>query len=606
MKIEVFSFLESKKISLDEQKEKSINEVKKYFKAFFPKYSAKNIESLKNMNNIEIFTPLIILSNPFNIDKVLTNITKYSYLFTDKNFEDKVISLAMYYLDKDIRALVDASFSSNPFLSIPAIFNLPKAFLVAGTPIDDPDGLFILKEKPGAKEELKHLFGNLTPEFFNTATSFITAQNYYKATDNVVIIGGYSQKEQRKLNKIINDQETKDFNEQIKAYLNFLNHKYQELISAYEKEIKKSNKRNDNLDKLQRMLDTDQEIKNIAEILQLCSTDEEKEIVINYISEHNKAIYLELIREYENKRDNSDENLNILFKKYGFNYNNLTREEKEELKKLAFLTIEDLLKRLKALNIYNLNVSKVSLKKLTTLEELVTKGIITNEWLQLNGNIILLDNNLLDIILLNLTMLSQEGINMLQYRNSLDIIKSPLLKENLALLKSYDLTITKSTTALNFLVAPDLRLRIEFIYSLGLYQELTDLNILNNSLEDLLKIKIDNYLNIPVITITDLRDIYYDFATNIIPENIKDKLQSASLNTIAMPLFLEPYQIDKQTINLNGIYVSTTKIKRNLAKLESISPENCFYAIIFNGFYTLEEIEKLKEVLMPLENLSRK
>ena len=195
---------------------------------------------------------------------------------------------------------------------------------------------------------------------------------------------------------------------------------------------------------------------------------------------------------------------------------------------------------------------------------------------------------------------------MIQYQNSLDITISPLVSQNLQLLRKYKLEITRSTTNMNFLATNDLRERIEFVYSLGLYSELNDLNILNNSLEGLLRIKIASILNISVIDIKDdLEEIFFDFSNTIIPYKIKIKLAQESNYISELPKYLENYKIDHETLSINGVYVSIKKIKRNLAKLKNNNPESCFYAIIYNGYYTYDEIEVLKNTLIPIPTLSK-
>ena len=59
---------------------------------------------------------------------------------------------------------------------------------------------------------------------------------------------------------------------------------------------------------------------------------------------------------------------------------------------MNFEDIEELLKRLRLLKVYKINVARVSLFKLSVIEELVFKGIISEEWL-INNESLLLEGN---------------------------------------------------------------------------------------------------------------------------------------------------------------------------------------------------------------------
>ncbi len=605
---EVFNFLDSKKVSENKEHTAKINDLKNYFRDFFQLYPQKDFERISSLSDREIMTALIILSNPLKLEEILEILKKYPKIFKNDRYTELFAALTLYYDDKRVPDLVEDCISLNPFIYIPATLSLSKVFVENGIPPQIGDIIDFIKENPQAKEELEVVFTNYSAHFHNYGAYMIEAIRRFSAfqefDEEQYFLSTLTREEKRQYKKMVGlDKSEQDlFLKEIRKFYNFLNTKLDEIVKSYEKSERDRRSHNRNIEDLKRILDTKEEIKNIDAIIKLCATEEIKEVVVNYILDHNRKIYSALITEYEKARVNSDENLNNLFNKYGFNYEILDSKDKAQLKKMNFEDIEELLKRLSLLKVYQINVARVSLFKLSVIEELVFKGIISEEWLINNESLLLEDNRELDIVITNIDMLSKEGINMIQYSNSLDITKSTTLKHNLYLLRLYNLAVNKNTTNINFLGVRDLRQRIEFIYSLGLYQELTDLNILNNSMEDLLRIKIANSLNISVDSITDISELYCDFSTEVIPEDIKEKLGKESDFILGIPAFLEEYRDSNQTLNINGIYVSSEKVKRNLAKIGSNDSESCFYAIIYNGFYTYEEIEILKGVLLPRGN----
>lgn len=605
MKQELFNFLDSQKIPKDQELDTRINELKEYFDEWIAIHPENDLYKLCNTEDKEIIVPLIVLSNPYKLKEILNNINKYPDLFPKNVCGQVLAELFLYFNIEEFQETISDCMSSNFIRAFKAVSNLTEILLAVGLDPTKSEILTFLRKNPQAKKDLKDTFINYSAKYHNVGIDFLDAIETFKKTSEFnyekEMLNGLPRNMKREFKKFLGlPKSSRDtFILEIRDFYAFINSKYNEIVRNYEKDERKRKKHNDNIEELKKLLNTDNEIKNIDAILKLCSSDEIKEAVVDYIITHNKKIYESLVNDYDKARLNSEENLNNLFTKYGFDYTILSIEDKINLKEMAFNDIENLLKRLSALKVFKINVSRVSLFKLSVVEDLRQKGIITEEWLINNESLLLSDNTELEMVVTNIDLLSKEGINMLQYSNSLDITKSENLKENLYLLRLYGCSITKTTTDLNFLSASDLRLRIEFIYSLGLYQDLTDLNILNNTLENLLRMKIANSLNIPVESISDLSDIYCDFTSEIIPQNISEKLAQDSLFIVDIPAFLEQYRENNAILNINGIYVSSEKIKRNLAKIGDNSPESCFYAIIYNGYYTYEELETLRISLIP-------
>lgn len=162
---------------------------------------------------------------------------------------------------------------------------------------------------------------------------------------------------------------------------------------------------------------------------------------------------------------------------------------------------------------------------------------------------------------------------------------------------SFSFVINKSTTDISFLSELNLRERIEFVISLNL--DFDNLDVLNYFLTECYKLKIANILDIPLYMVDiNEEDLLIDFSKEIIPKYCIDMLNSDDYIHLTLPNFLEDYRIDSRTLSFNSVMVSSEKVKRNLSKFGKIDKETCFYAIIYNVYYTYDEIENIRLCLL--------
>lgn len=601
MKQEVFNYLDSFQITKDSIQEAKISNLKNYFDAFFLKYSSKDITKLVNISIKEIIEALVIISNPYKCAEINKLKAKYEPLFNKKNYNLLFIGFISYYHNNKFRNIIDNIINKNIISQLSNAYKLGYLCKELGLPNNTGTTLVTFFNKNSESlNELKVVFEHLSLETYNIGQEFIKAcqdfQDAQKYDDKRNVYEQLPKYIKKQNPELITDYKNavKNFTYAINEFIGFLNSLYAKVIKEYEAKEKERIRNNKNISKIKTLLDTELEIKNIDTILGLCPNTEVQHKVADYVIVHNQAIYEDLLKEYENKKQTTDENLRLIFAKYYFDYDKLTISDQNIIKAKSVSEIENLLSRLSNLSLNNVYITKVSLFKLETIEELVAKGLITNEWLKENTSLLYSDNEELEAVVTNIDLLSKEGINLILYHNSLDITKSSLLKSNLSLLRLYNLTITKSTTNISFLAAKDLRHRIEFMLSLNIINELNDLDILNYSLKDILKIKIANFLNLPLTSITsDYEELVCDFSSSLIPSEIIEKLNTESYYIVPLPENLTKYQINKQTLNINGVYVSIEKVKRNLAKIGQNDVESCFYAIIHNGYYMYEEIDRL-------------
>ena len=94
-------------------------------------------------------------------------------------------------------------------------------------------------------------------------------------------------------------------------------------------------------------------------------------------------------------------------------------------------------------------------------------------------------------------------------------------------------------------------------------------------------------------------DYFVDAASEIVSDDYKDMFDGNGGNIVNLPRSLQEYQINRQILLINGVYVSIKRLLDNLGKCAVMDSLTIFYAIIYKTYYTLDEIEALRDALMP-------
>ncbi len=603
---EVYRIIDTAKTKDNDEELERLNKLKNFFKEFFAKYAKRDVNTLSTITIKEVITSILYLSNPYDIDEVTELLNKYPSLTNSSTYFQIIVSFIYYHKEPIFKEAINNCLSNNIINKCKGAFDI--GFLCKKLELPNNTGIVFtnfLRKNKEALEELKPYFENLSYDALDIASYFIRLKSVFidirdndeskKTYDSLK--RGYKRISSDLL-KRYQDAE-RIFKQIINEYIDFLSNTFTAILKEQEQKRKNLKKVNSDLEKLKKLLDTKDEIKNIDAILELCPNTEIKEIVLDYCIAHNEIIYQELASTYEKLRQNSDQNLTILFSKYNYDYDLLDYDSKEELKRREFSEIEDILKRLNKLNLINIDISKVDCYKLAKLEELINKGLINSDWLNKNFELLYKDNDLLSLCLSNISLLAKERINLIAYPNSLDILISKKLAENIYYLKMYGLKVSKETTNINFLANNNLVTIIEFIISLGMYQNLQSLDVLNYSLPECLCLKVSQNLFIPYEQVSYDEDLVSDLCPSVIPSDIEKILAIDCMYLKPLPKYLEKYSYDKETLCINGIYVAKRKVERNLGKLCRDDYEACFYAIIHNGYYTYKELENLQKELLP-------
>lgn len=199
-------------------------------------------------------------------------------------------------------------------------------------------------------------------------------------------------------------------------------------------------------------------------------------------------------------------------------------------------------------------------------------------------------------------MLSLDGIHMANYHDSLDILFDRNLKNNLSLLKQYGLSIKRDTTHLNFLNDSEtvLAFKIDLLIEMGYYDSLNiSLNLLNLSKEELKNKKILEQLNISGDVSLVLDSNAFFLEEQFIKPEYLSLLQQNSLRQASLPEEMSCFQINNYVLLIHNVFVSMPRFIRNLSKFREINNEIILVSILYQGHYTLEEIESLIEVFLP-------
>ena len=257
------------------------------------------------------------------------------------------------------------------------------------------------------------------------------------------------------------------------------------------------------------------------------------------------------------------------------------------------------------INRYSLRENEIITILKTTNLEIVNKidnyirdGILNINFVRETIQLFDPSTGILDVIDNNVNLLVTNSINPKLFINSLEILLYGLddqLANNIKILDDYNLKGSlKTTDNYLFLLSSKLVDKIDRLIELGYGDYLKeDLNILNS--RKLKRLEILKAINIPVNSIESLRDIITRdrFIINdedldeFIPDvlSYKDKIKlKCSLND------LEKYRVDDRSYSINGIIISSNKVKRLLEEGYDI-----YDALFYNTLLSEDEYSKITE-----------
>lgn len=482
-------------------------------------------------------------------------------------------------------------------------------------------------------------------DIFEEALDAIPLEDYNvdrRTVDKIV------SKERKKIKtKILQNFFEKNFGKQVKASHDNLVRYYTALRKQVKEEVSSINKRMKKLENFVYKLSyaDKQSIIKIEEYEEYLFDPEIKKLFIEFCLEHNLAAYKEIEEKNKEYRNNNLNKLEVLFTKYGFNFNNLFVEEQEAIIKisetrniedvLAFIKYSDLvfladyhkeftkliidadIKIIKAIDcalkskiidknfiISNLDIlyDEDKYKNLSKNINLLTiRNVDLINITKKNPRVLVADNNLLTAIFevldeYNFTLGIDNNYDILINGNLLDIIDNfielglyPILKENQKYLSKDSKGIVKRIIISNLI-------GFNYINSNNkLIGQIVSGNKFYVSPE-----KYDNY-------IVDEGECYLNpICVEKLESDKRLVISDEVRNSDAVSKLDESYQRSKLVYEISGVIISRNRVLRNLEVLKDIDDiditDILYQAIIYKMIPNISD-EKLVEIYNSLKML---
>ena len=380
--------------------------------------------------------------------------------------------------------------------------------------------------------------------------------------------------------------------------------KVKSFVSEEEKKEKQSEKNNNkeifNLNGAMALLEnalSKEEITNAREITSKIKDLNIKYAVLELISEHNSIYYEKLDKELNNLSKNSKIQYQALLHDYGI------INGSHQIERIMNNSLEDVEQILKIINKYNLvNEQKIkilrnsNLEIVTNIKEYLEKAYLSLEFIIDNIDIYYRNSTKYQVYNKSLEILNKYNVNPCIFFDSISVLfsYSNTLENNLELLDSYNLLNSlKTTNNYKFLCNDKLNILIDKLIELGYENFLEeDLNLLNN--DKLQRLEALKTFEIKINTKEELDNVltkkFYipdEELVNYIP-NVNELInEEININIEDLNKY-----ISGRTYNINGVIISTNKVKRNIES--GLSP---FESIIKNSVLSIDEIHLLKEEL---------
>ena len=557
----------------------ALTQFKEYFTNFFARYNVSNYKELANITFEELMLSNFLIEFPTKTPYIFNFFQKYNELFSNPElFMEYIYNYHIYpklHRINNIENKVIRNFQIIKFCQKndeePEIIN---------------DTLEFINLNPTLYPDIKPIL--LAKEALTPALNFY---DYVQSFQKFLKISLVPDRQAYK-GFINNYKEISEFSE----YMEKLYFRYMEIMNNFNHKEKEINKKNQKILELIKALKEPKEITNAEELLSLCPEKNLENSLLDYIIQHNKTYYEELVTTLESLKTPTPSNLTYLLAKYNYDYETLKPASKEELQKSSYSDIETILKVLKELNLMIplKFLPKINLDNLLKVENLIKEGYISLDFLSNHLALIFKDEELINLLLTNITNLKNNGINIKNYHNSLEILLSPIVAQNLALLTSYGLNITKSTNLINFLKEPDLQSIIDLAFELGVIEP--SLDVLNYSKNQIYNYKIATLLNIPLEALAN--EEIFKTSEKLIPSSLKKEFQSSNYHQVSIPEELKPYEENNYFLNIAGILISKRRFLTNLSKFSTYNNLTIFYCLIYDSYYSLEEIMLLENTFL--------
>ncbi len=338
----------------------------------------------------------------------------------------------------------------------------------------------------------------------------------------------------------------------------------------------------------------------LESILCLNLDDEVKNAVLDYIYDLNSKEENKITTSHDDFKIGTRNALKDILKIYDLNIYDLTPQEVDALCQMNNLSLRGILDFFSKYNISLPNiicVASYDLNAIQKIESLLQNGILTTSFVGHNLQILEIGSSSYKTLMANIALLAANDINIKNYSEYLDILLTDLTT-SIALLQKYGININSKTKNISFLVDPMLERKLDLLIEWGVDIALiTSYDELNDSYETLLLKYLSSSLgfnySIELYAGCSLSDLMPN-SNALVPDEFVAKFNE-NKNYSVLPQSLREYMINPNAIFFNGVYMSIHRVSKNISCIDQNDSEQLFYALIYNGYYNLNQINLIKE-----------
>jgi len=350
---------------------------------------------------------------------------------------------------------------------------------------------------------------------------------------------------------------------------------------------------------------------NLNKVMSLIIDEDVKKEFVYQLNIVQKKEFDDLYKEYCRLSTDNQLEIQMIFKKYNYDFNSLSLNIKNKVIELNRDILDNFLFNLKQLNIDDNNLSFIlensNYDILNNVISMIKDGILTTEFVINNLNILSINkqgkyNNLVNL----LDFIKNENINPRLFINDqgMYLSDSNVIKNNLMILKQYNLLSSLKTTEIfDLLKGNDLVSKIDMLLELGYEKELeNNLGILNNDskkIKSLYLLKDMNLLPTDMDSLVMVLDNESFIPVNEIDDyifNVVDyRIDKFKVSNITNNIYEETNLLSR-TITVNDVKLSRNRVMRNRKMLEKSNlqdTEKEIYSYIYGSILNEEEFDKL-------------
>lgn len=592
-----------------------------FLRTFYQKYSLTGIDNMVKVDHTDLVLAYI-LAHISSDDREQAFMYIYNQIESIRNIindcSESDLKIILTVLDRLRRDdyLPEARILFEDANKKRGKLNMRKILLNGLLSENNLQALYDIQEQTGSNmanlislyEDAEHVFETALLIICDLKNLREDTEDFHRALDN---FGANSKERKFLISEFKEDFDTteidKDFNEIRKHY---------DSLAAKDRTKKKTAQKELNVyrtleEKLVNALNKE-EVTDIAKILTKVPDETIRLEVLRLVYKHNAVYYEKLLKEYEELSKNSTIHYQTLLKEFQI--------EDIELETIMSNSVEDvkaILQRLRKVNITDQKVTKTILQitdidTFNSILELVELGILSTNLLSEHPIMFDSASEEYENLMINMKMFKELGFNPNNLFDNQDIfITEPkLIAQSIEILKQYKFSKGfKKNVDYSFLTIPNLMSILDQMLELGLEKFLEeDLSIINHY-RRLNRIRIVRELNIPIDSKEELIELLTTDKFIVSDELIPNYLQKVSNEEVTEYVkstpstsdidVLKQYESTPRTYNINGVLISTNRVKRNYSEFNNkkLSGNRLLYSVLNDSFLTKSNYRTIKESL---------